>query len=113
MLTLGPGLASDPRSLLVSGAHTAAREAGIQLGPCSKENFPVVGTPRRPRLFINMSNVYIGMHTFLTKNSFTQNSNALFCYRYTWKFDNPMAKHKLIFRYHLHLCKSGQATCDF
>lgn len=85
----GPGQASDPGRLLLSGAKAAAREAEIQSGPCSKENLPVVGTPRRPRLFISMSNVYIGMHAFLTKISFTQNSNALFCYKYTWKFEKP------------------------
>lgn len=61
---LGPGLVSDTHPPL-SGANTAAREAEIQPGPCSKENFPVVGTSQRPRLFINMSNVYIGMHAFL------------------------------------------------
>lgn len=66
---LGPGLVSDTHPPL-SGANTAAREAEIQPGPCSKENFPVVGTSQRPRLFINMSNVYIGMHAFLTKISF-------------------------------------------
>lgn len=85
----GPGQASDPGPLLSSGAKAASRGAEIQSGPFSKENLPVVGTPRRPRLFISMSNVYVGMHAFLTKISFTQNSNALFCYKYTWKLDKP------------------------
>lgn len=71
----------------MSQANAAARETGIQLGLRSKENLTVVGIPQRPRCFINILNVYIGIHVFLAKILFTQNSYALFCYRYVSKFD--------------------------
>ena len=71
----------------MSQASVAARETGIRLGLRSKENFTVVGIPQRPRCFINILNVYIGIQAFLAKILFTPNSYALFCYRYALKFD--------------------------